>query len=102
MTSNALSVIVLLFGVVFVLGLPALVMFFLLMSAYLLSAKLIIPYLRFATKQQVRYSRRIHMMLVESLRSIRDVHLYSADQFFIGRFAKDGLVAKRYDKVLGT
>ena len=99
MTSNALSVIVLLFGVVFVLGLPALVMFFLLMSAYLLSAKLIIPYLRFATKQQVRYSRRIHMMLVESLRSIRDVHLYSADQFFIGRFAKDGLVAKRYDKL---
>ena len=99
MTSNALSVIVLLLGVVFVLGLPAFIMFFLLMCAYLLSAKLIIPYLRFATKQQVRYSRRIHMMLVESLRSIRDVHLYSADQFFIGRFAKDGLVAKRYDKL---
>ena len=99
MTSNALSVIVLLLGVVFVLGLPAFIMFFLLMCAYLLSAKLIIPYLRFATKQQVRYSRRIHMMLVESLRSIRDVHLYSADQFFIGRFAKDGLIAKRYDKL---
>ena len=81
MTSNALSVIVLLLGVVFVLGLPAFIMFFLLMCAYLLSAKLIIPYLRFATKQQVRYSRRIHMMFVESLRSIRDVHLYSADNF---------------------
>ena len=99
MTSNALSVIVLLFGVVCVLGLPALVMFVLLICAYLLSAKLIIPYLRFATKQQIRYSRRIHMMLVESLRSIRDVHLYSADQYFIGRFANDGLVAKRYDKL---
>jgi ATP-binding cassette subfamily B protein len=85
--------------VVFVLGLPAFIMFFLLMCAYLLSAKLIIPYLRFATKQKVRYSRRIHMMFVESLRSIRDVHLYSADQFFIGRFATDGLVAKRYDKL---
>ena len=99
MTSNALSVMVLLVGVVFVLGMPALVMFVLLIGAYLLSAKLIIPYLRFATKQQVRYSRRIHMMLIESLRSIRDVHLYSADQYFIGRFAKDGLVAKRYDKL---
>ena len=99
MTSNALSVIVLLFGVVCALGLPALVMFVLLICAYLLSAKLIIPYLRFATKQQIRYSRRIHMMLVESMRSIRDVHLYSADQYFIGRFAKDGLVAKRYEKL---
>ncbi len=99
MASNALSVTVLLVGVVCVLGMPALVMFVLLIGAYLLSAKLIIPYLRFATKQQVRYSRRIHMMLIESMRSIRDVHLYSADQYFIGRFAKDGLVAKRYDKL---
>ena len=30
---------------------------------------------------------------------MRDVHLYSADQFFIGRFARDSLVAKRYDKL---
>ena len=99
MTSSGVSVIVLLIGVVFVLGFPALVMFGLLMVAYILSAKLIIPYLRFATKQRMRYSRRIHMMLVESLRSMRDVHLYSADQFFIGRFARDSLVAKRYDKL---
>ena len=96
---NALSVLVLLFGVVLVLGTPALVMFGLMLAAYALASKLIIPYLRFATKQRVRYSRRIHLLLMESLRSMRDVQLYSADGFFINRFANDGVIAKRYDRL---
>ena len=96
---NALSVLVLLCGVVLVLGTPALLMFGLMLSAYALASKLIIPYLRFATKQRVRYSRRIHLLLMESLRSMRDVQLYSAERFFINRFASDGVVAKRYDRL---
>ena len=96
---NALSVLVLLVGVVLVLGTPALVMFGLMLTAYALASKLIIPYLRFATKQRVRYSRRIHLLLMESLRSMRDVQLYSADGFFINRFANDGVIAKRYDRL---
>ena len=96
---NALSVLVLLSGVVLVLGTPALLMFGLLLGAYALASKLIIPYLRFATKQRVRYSRRIHLLLMESLRSMRDVQLYSAERFFINRFASDGVVAKRYDRL---
>ena len=96
---NALSVLVLLSGVVLVLGTPALLMFGLMLSAYALASKLIIPYLRFATKQRVRYSRRIHLLLMESLRSMRDVQLYSAERFFINRFASDGVVAKRYDRL---
>ena len=96
---NALSVLVLLSGVVLVLGTPALLMFGLMLGAYGLASKLIIPYLRFATKQRVRYSRRIHLLLMESLRSMRDVQLYSAERFFINRFASDGVVAKRYDRL---
>ena len=96
---NALSVLVLLSGVVLVLGTPALLMFGLMLGAYALASKLIIPYLRFATKQRVHYSRRIHLLLMESLRSMRDVQLYSAERFFINRFASDGVVAKRYDRL---
>ena len=95
---NALSVLVLLSGVVLVLGTPALLMFGLMLGAYALASKLIIPYLRFATKQRVRYSRRIHLLLMESLRSMRDVQLYS-ERFFINRFSNDGVVAKRYDRL---
>ena len=96
---NALSVLVLLSGVVLVLGTPALLMFGLMLGAYALASKLIIPYLRFSTKQRVRYTRRIHLLLMESLRSMRDVQLYSAERFFISRFAADGVVAKRYDRL---
>lgn len=97
--SNALSVVVLLLGVVFVLGAPALIMFVLILAAYVLASKLTIPYLRFAIKQRLRYSRRIHLLLMESLRSMRDVHLYSADGFFVNRFASDGVIAKRNDRL---
>jgi len=55
--------------------------------------------LRLATKQRIRYGRRINLLLMESLRSIRDVQLYSVDQYFISRFSSDGVVAKRYDRL---
>ena len=96
---NALSVTSLLIGVVFVLGFQALFIFILLLVAYAVASLFITPYLRLATKQRVRYGRRINLLLMESLRSIRDVHLYSADQYFVTRFSSDGVIAKRYDRL---
>jgi ATP-binding cassette subfamily B protein len=86
-------------GVVFVLGWRALFIFGLMLLAYVSASLLITPYLRLATKQRIRYGRRINLLLVESLRSIRDVQLYSVDQYFISRFSSDGVVAKRYDRL---
>ena len=96
---NALSVTSLLVGVVFVLGYQALAIFVLMLMAYAVASLLITPYLRLATKQRVRYGRRINLLLMESLRSIRDVHLYSADKYFVTRFSSDGVIAKRYDRL---
>ena len=96
---NALSVTSLLIGVVFVLGYQALAIFALMLMAYAVASVLITPYLRLATKQRVRYGRRINLLLMESLRSIRDVHLYSADKYFVTRFSSDGVIAKRYDRL---
>ena len=96
---NALSVASLLIGVVFVLGLQALAIFILMLFAYAIASVIVTPYLRLATKQRVRYGRRINLLLMESLRSIRDVHLYSADQYFVTRFSSDGVIAKRYDRL---
>jgi ATP-binding cassette subfamily B protein len=86
-------------GVVFVLGWRALLIFGLMLLAYISASLLITPYLRLATKQRIRYGRRINLLLMESLRSIRDVQLYSVDQYFISRFSSDGVVAKRYDRL---
>ena len=74
-------------------------MFALMLMAYVVSSRLITPYLRLGTKQRVRYTRRINMILMESLRSMRDVQLYSADQYFTSRFSRDGVIAKRYDRL---
>ena len=96
---NSLSVCVLLIGVAIVLGSNALITFGLLLVAYALASKLTIPYLRFATKQRVRYLRRNNLLLLESLRSIRDIQLNSVDNFFISRFSGYGVIAKRYDRL---
>ena len=96
---NTLSAVVLLVGVVIVFGLHALLVFVLILIAYSLASKTVTPYLRLASKQKVRYSQRINQILMESLRSIRDVQLYSADDFFIQRFSNNGVVAKRYDRL---
>ena len=96
---NILSVLVLLVGVVFVLGWNALLIFVLMLAAYTFASRIITPYLRLATKQKIRYSRRINQLLMESLRSIRDVQIYSAEGFFIQRFSRDGFIAKRYERL---
>ena len=96
---NLLSVVVLLFGVSVALGWKAVAIFSLMLIAYVGSSRLVTPYLRLGTKQRVRYTKRINMILVESLRSMRDVQLYSADQYFSSRFSRDGVIAKRYDRL---
>ena len=96
---NLLSVIVLLGGVSVALGWKALAIFSLLLVAYVLSSRFVTPYLRLGTKQRIRYTKRINMLLVESLRSMKDIQLYSADQYFLSRFSHDGVIAKRYDRL---
>ena len=96
---NLLSVIVLLGGVSVALGWKALAIFSLMLVAYVLSSRLVTPYLRLGTKQRIRYTKRINMLLVESLRSMKDIQLYSADQYFSSRFSHDGVIAKRYDRL---
>ena len=96
---NLLSVIVLLGGVSVALGWKALAIFSLMLAAYVLSSRFVTPYLRLGTKQRIRYTKRINMLLVESLRSMKDIQLYSADQYFSSRFSHDGVIAKRYDRL---
>ena len=96
---NVVSVASLLVGVVLVLGVQSLMIFMLMLLAYVIASKVITPYLRLATKQRIRYNRRINLLLMESLRSMREVQLYSAESYFVSRFSRDGVIAKRYDRI---
>ena len=96
---SLLSVMALIIGVVVVLGSSSLLMFSLMLGAYALSSKIIIPYLRLAVRQKNRYSRRLKIIFSESLQSMRDVQLYSSHNYFVDRFSREGVLAKRNDRL---
>ena len=96
---NVLSVSALLLGVAFALGGKALMIFSFLLIAYLIASLIITPYLRLFLRQKMRYTRRIRLTFAESLRSMRDIQLYSSHQFFVDRFMRDGTIAKRNDRL---
>lgn len=97
--SNALSVAVLGFGIVISFGWPAAVIFVCLFAAYAFSSHLIAPALRFASKQKLAFSLQVNSLLLESMRSIRDVHLYSAEDHYLRQFERIGLRGKRFDRI---
>tara|TARA_B100002051_G_scaffold245926_1_gene253641 strand:+ start:608 stop:2428 length:1821 start_codon:yes stop_codon:yes gene_type:complete len=98
-TGNLISVSALLVGVAFALGGQAISIFVFLLIAYLIASLIITPYLRLFLRQKMRYTRRIRLTFSESLRSIRDIQLYSSHQFFVNRFMRDGTIAKRNDRL---
>lgn len=97
--TSVVSIFSLILGVVFVLGSRALLIFVLILVAYALGSLSITPYLRLAAKQRIRYGKRISLLLSESIHSMRDVQLYGAEAYFTRRFAHDGVIAKRYDRI---
>ena len=96
---SLLSVISLIVGVIFVLGGSTLLVFLLMLAAYALSSKIITPYLRLALRQKNRYSRRLKIIFSESIQSMRDIQLYSSHNYFVSRFSREGVVAKRNDRI---
>ena len=96
---NALNAGVLAIGVVFAIGPIAVAIFASLIVSYALISALIIPRLRLASKQKIRFLAKINLIVVESLRSIRDVRLYAAEKYFIDNFLAIGVKGKRYDRI---
>jgi ATP-binding cassette subfamily B protein len=96
---NTLNAGVLAIGVVLTIGPVALAIFASLMAAYAAISAFIIPRLRLASKQKIRFLAKINLIVVESLRSIRDVRLYSAERYFLDNFLAIGTKGKRYDRI---
>ena len=98
-SASFVSVTALILGVGLMLGSTSLFVFVLLFVAYALSSRIITPYLRLALRQKIRYSRRLKLIFSESMRSIRDVQLYSSHEYFVNRFSNSGVLAKRSDRL---
>ena len=98
-SAGFVSVSALILGVGLMVGTTSLLVFVLLFVAYVLSSRIITPYLRLALRQKIRYSRRLKLIFSESIRSIRDVQLYSSHEYFVSRFSGAGVLAKRNDRL---
>lgn len=98
-TGSLISILALLVGIIIVLGLKAFVVFSLMVISYAIASRIITPYLRLATKQRIRYKKRISIILSESIGSMREVQLYGAELHFASKFSRDGGIAKRYDRI---
>ena len=98
--SNILSSGILALGVVVAFGWIAIAVFGLLTISYVLASYFISPRLRFLTSQQYIYKSKVNQILIESTRSIRDIHLHGAENYFINRFGAIGSQGKRYDRLL--
>ena len=98
-TGNLISILSLLSGIVLVLGPKSFVIFSLMVFSYVIASKIITPYLRLATKQRIRYKKRISVILNESIGSMREVQLYGAEPYFSAKLSRDGGIAKRYDRI---
>ena len=98
-SASFVSVTALILGVGLMLGSTSLFIFVLLFVAYAFSSRIITPYLRLALRQKIRYSRRLKLIFSESMRSIRDVQLYSSHEYFVNRFSGSGILAKRNDRL---
>lgn len=96
---NALNAAVIAIGIVVSIGPVAVAIFTSLFTAYAAISALIIPRLRHASKQKIRFLAKINLIVVESLRSIRDVRLYSAERYFLDNFLAIGVKGKRYDRI---
>ena len=98
-SGSFISVLALIVGVVLVLGGSSLLIFGLLLASYALSSRIVTPYLRLALRQKNRYSRRLKLIFSESIRSARDIQLYSSHNYFVNRFALEGVLAKRNERL---
>ena len=98
--SNILSGGILITGVVLAFGWIAFAVFGLLLVSYGFASILITPRMRFLTRQQFIYSQKVNEILMESTRSIRDIHLHGVEKDFINRFRSIGAQGKRYDRLM--
>ncbi len=96
---SLISIIALLVGIIIVLGAKAFVVFSLMVVSYAIASRVITPYLRLATKQRIRYKKRISILLNESIGSMREVQLYGAEEYFALKFSRYGRIAKRNDRI---
>lgn len=94
---SLVTVVFLLFGLLYVGRWYALALFVALLSAYGLFSVFLTPYLRRAAAGKIRLASAMKQGFFESINVIREIHLSSSEKFFRNKFAIDARKAKRVE-----
>ena len=98
--SSLVSIIILTIGIIYIGRETAVGLLLVMISGYVLTTALMTPRLRFASEQKLRTRDRYTQAFFESFRSIRDVKLVGAENFFSKNFRDSTLEFKIADTQL--
>ena len=98
--SSLVSIIILTVGIIYIGRETAIGLLLVMVSGYVLTTALMTPRLRFASEQKLRTRNRYTQAFFESFRSIRDVKLVGAENFFSKNFRDSTLEFKIADTQL--
>ena len=84
--SSLVSIVILTIGIIYIGRETAVGLLLVMVSGYVLTTALMTPRLRFASEQKLRTRNRYTQAFFESFRSIRDVKLVGAENFFSKNF----------------
>tara|TARA_B100001964_G_C14227122_1_gene598199 strand:+ start:82 stop:1926 length:1845 start_codon:yes stop_codon:yes gene_type:complete len=96
--SNAITSVIIIIGLLFIIGPSAILALILMVASYILTSVWVTPRLRFASRQIIRFSNQRNRAFYDSINSIVDVHLYASEDSFIKNYAYVGEQVKRYEK----
>ena len=98
--SSIVSILIITVGIIYIGRENAIWLLLVMLSGYILAAALMTPRLRFASEQKLRTRDRFVQVFFESFRSIRDVKLVNAEDFFSRNFCESTLEYKIADTQL--
>ena len=95
--SNIVTIIILTVGIIYIGGITAVGLLFVMLAAYVLMTSLMTPTLRLASSQKVRTRDVFTQTFFEVFKSINDVKLAGVENYFSKRFKDATLIFKQAD-----
>ena len=95
--SSIIVICILTIGIIYVGGLKAVAMIFIMIASYIAMSVFITPVLRKASSRKIRTRNQFTQTFLESFKSIKDIKLTGNKFYFIDNFVKSTLEFKRAD-----
>ena len=86
--SSIIVICILTIGIIYVGGLTAVAMIFIMISSYIAMSVFITPALRMASSRKIRTRNQFTQTFLESFKSIKDIKLAGNKGYFINNFVK--------------